>query len=520
MFVLPEMKPEQILIYLRKSRTDDPALSVSETVAKHEQMLDEWCLRNLGALIPEQNRFREVVSGETIEARPEIKKVLRLIEQDRFKAILIVEPQRLSRGDLEDIGKISKLLRYTKTFVITLQYSYDLTDERDRDYFERELKRGNEYLEYQKRIMGNGRFASVERGNYLGTTAPYGYERIWIKEGKRKSPSLRINPDEAEIVKKIYSMYADFKGASAICKELNSIGIPARHAAQWKSSSIYQILDNPVYIGMVRWHSTRETKQIIDGELEKQRKRQSEYPIFPGKHEPIISESLWNSVRERRKARDISRVHVSKEMINPFAGLVRCSCGAAVVLWASNPKVSSRLRCLERHVCKSSSCRYQDFLQIVSESLKASIEDIEVVASGDTTPDNSEEIKRLKNRIEQLSEKEKTLWEKYAEGMPKAIFEDLLKKNESERNQAESLLSAEMEKYSNREQLQSQIVTLHTVIDLIQKIDGVPVKQANRLLKSCIKQITYSRKTAQKQSGGNRGGWNSEPIELEIELNF
>ena len=120
-------------------------------------MLDDFCRRTWDALVPEQNRFREVVSGETIESRPEIKKVLRLIEQDRYKAILIVEPQRLSRGDLEDIGRLSKLLRYTHTYVLTLQYSYDLADERDRDYFERELKRGNEYLEYSKRIMANGK---------------------------------------------------------------------------------------------------------------------------------------------------------------------------------------------------------------------------------------------------------------------------------------------------------------------------------------------------------------------------
>lgn len=58
MFALPGLKPEEILIYLRKSRTDDPALSVSETLAKHEQMLNEWCENNLGELVPECNRFR------------------------------------------------------------------------------------------------------------------------------------------------------------------------------------------------------------------------------------------------------------------------------------------------------------------------------------------------------------------------------------------------------------------------------------------------------------------------------
>ena len=90
MFVLPDLKPEEILIYLRKSRTDDPALSVSETVAKHEQMLDDWCRGHIGDLVPERNRFREVLSGETIAARPEVQKVLRLIEQPQFRAILII----------------------------------------------------------------------------------------------------------------------------------------------------------------------------------------------------------------------------------------------------------------------------------------------------------------------------------------------------------------------------------------------------------------------------------------------
>ena len=80
MFELPDLKPEEIIIYLRKSRTDDPALTVSEIVAKHEQMLDDYCRRTWNELIPEQNRFREIVSGETIDARPEVQKVLRLIE--------------------------------------------------------------------------------------------------------------------------------------------------------------------------------------------------------------------------------------------------------------------------------------------------------------------------------------------------------------------------------------------------------------------------------------------------------
>ena len=87
---------------------------MEETLAKHEQMLDEWMERNLpnAGRIPEENRYREVVSGETLSGRPKVQELLRRIESPKYKAVLIVEPQRLSRGDLEDIGRLVKLLRY------------------------------------------------------------------------------------------------------------------------------------------------------------------------------------------------------------------------------------------------------------------------------------------------------------------------------------------------------------------------------------------------------------------------
>ena len=114
-----QFRADEILAYLRKSRTDDPLLSVEEVLAKHEAILDEWCEKNLGQKIPEENKFREIVSGETIADRPEVQKVLKKIESPKYKAILIVEVQRLSRGDLEDAGRLMKLLRYSNTLVIT-----------------------------------------------------------------------------------------------------------------------------------------------------------------------------------------------------------------------------------------------------------------------------------------------------------------------------------------------------------------------------------------------------------------
>ena len=148
-----QFSPDEFLVYLRKSRSDDPLLSVEEVLARHETLLDEWCEKNLGGKVPEENKYREVVSGETIADRPDMQTVLKRIESPKIKGVIIVEVQRLSRGDLEDAGRIIKLFRFTNTLVITPPKTYDLKDEYDRDAFERELKRGNEFLEYQKKAL-------------------------------------------------------------------------------------------------------------------------------------------------------------------------------------------------------------------------------------------------------------------------------------------------------------------------------------------------------------------------------
>ncbi|HBN00862.1 MAG TPA: hypothetical protein DD384_06610, partial [Firmicutes bacterium] len=331
MWQLPPLTPDEILDYLRKSRTDDPTLDVSEVLAKHEQMLDEWVDRNLPGMgpIPEENRYREVVSGETIESRPEIQKLLQRIELPRVKAILIVEPQRLSRGDLEDIGRIVKLLRYSNTLVITLNYTYDLHDERDRDLFERELKRGNEFLEYQKRIMNNGRLLSVRNGNFIGQTAPYGYKKVQIKEGKRKCYTLEPDPEKAPIVKLIFELYRDGYGMTRISDKLDALGVPSPSGGKWVPDTIPRMLKNEHYLGKVVWNRRPHSRKIVDGDIVVSRPTAEEYLIYEGKHPAIIDQTLWDAVQVRRGT--IPPNKKTYNFVNPLSGLLYCKrCGRAM----------------------------------------------------------------------------------------------------------------------------------------------------------------------------------------------
>ena len=185
------MYENEIYIYLRKSRSDDSSLSIEEVLSRHETILQDYAKKNLGFLIPESQIFREVVSGETIDDRPLMKQLIHLLESDSsIKGVLVVEPQRLSRGDLVDCGTIINTFRYTNTLVLTPPKTYNLTDEYDRKFLEMELMRGNDYLEYTKRILARGREASVRAGNYIGSIRPYGYQKVTYGTGKDKVLTL------------------------------------------------------------------------------------------------------------------------------------------------------------------------------------------------------------------------------------------------------------------------------------------------------------------------------------------
>ena len=103
---------KKIIIYLRKSREEqiNGYGSIEFTLERHEEILQTWAVNNLGGKIPEENIFREVGSGETISDRPVMLNVLKMTKNNEISGILVIEPQRLSRGDLKDCGELIETL--------------------------------------------------------------------------------------------------------------------------------------------------------------------------------------------------------------------------------------------------------------------------------------------------------------------------------------------------------------------------------------------------------------------------
>jgi len=516
MYQLPLLLLEEILMYLRKSRADDPSLTVEEVLANHEKILDDWCERNLGGRIPEENRFREVVSGETIESRPEINKVLRKIESPKYKAVLVVEPQRLSRGDLEDIGRLVKIFRYTNTLVLTERYNYDLVDTRDRDDFERELKRGNEYLEYQKRIMQNGTRLAVERGCYLGTHPPYGYDKTTIKEGGKKLHTLTPNPEQAAIVKRIFEWYVAGVSTHEIAKRLNASGVPTARNKRWTASSIVDIVNNEHYLGLVRWNRRKHVKTIQDGELIVSTPKQKKYTLVPGLHPAIIEQELWDGVRDIIEKRMPQKSKTKCR--NPFAGLIFCKCGQPMI-YQTHPRSQPRLVCNREPGCGRGSCLASDMHDAVAKALKDAITDIELKidhSAADSIENHKQFITQLENRLANLRKQELSQWEKYSQdGMPKHIFDQLNAKVLKEIEETKAELDTARETLPEPIDYVQKKAMFSDALDLLED-PCAPALEKNMLLKKCIERIDYDREREVLPEG--RSKVVLKPMQLDITL--
>ena len=108
----------QYLIYLRKSRADQEAelRGEGETLARHEKALLELARRQH---LPIADIYREVVSGETIASRPMMQQLLSEVEQGVWDGVLVMEVERLARGDTIDQGIVAQAFKLSDTKIIT-----------------------------------------------------------------------------------------------------------------------------------------------------------------------------------------------------------------------------------------------------------------------------------------------------------------------------------------------------------------------------------------------------------------
>ena len=171
-----------------------------------------------------------------------------------------------------------------------------------------------------------------EDGLFMGSFASYGYERD--EEGHK----LVVDPVAAEVVKKIFKMYADGYGYHRICEYLNNNNIPPRsvykkqkgskfvcsncdlETVRWNPDTIAQMLKNEVYIGNL---VQGKTTHVSYKNHKKKKVAEKDWCRIENAHEAIIDMDTWNKVQS------ILGTHyrVKKNgQINYFTRKVYCSC--------------------------------------------------------------------------------------------------------------------------------------------------------------------------------------------------
>lgn len=530
-----QLSSNEVIEYLRKSRSDDPLLTVGEVLERHEKILDDFASRNFGDTVPPENVYREVASSETIDGRPEMLKLLKAVESPKIKAVLVVEVQRLSRGDLEDAGRLIKLLRYTNTMVVTPQRPYDLQDEYDRDAFERELKRGNEYLEYFKKIQERGRLQSVMEGNYIGSVPPYGYDKTFVKIGKKKCPTLTENKPQADVVRLIFDLYANKDmGVTRICNYLEGLAVPPPKGKYWSPYAVREMLINVHYIGKIKWNWRKGKIKVVDQEIVRTRPKAKEgdYITVDGRHEGIVDERLFYAAQEKHGRNH--RAKPSAVLRNPLAGLLFCKCGRAMTLRTYKGRTSlPRFICDGQTHCKTGSATFDEIFDAVCISLEKHIRDFQVrLDNGDDATATLHEnmIQNLKSRLDELEQREIRQWEKYTEeSMPKSIFDALNEKVIKEKETTRKALQKAAKEAPAKIDYRQQIARFSEALETL-KNPEIPAETKNKYLKNIIDRIEYTRKPPVRITKKNReqfsasthlgGNWHSYPFELDIRLKF
>ena len=324
---------DRVAMYLRKSRKDLEleAVGGEDTLERHRRVLLELAKR---CELTVTRIYEEVVSGDTIDGRPQMQQLLRDVEAGAYDAVLCHDIDRLGRGAMKDQGIILETFKWSHTAIITPDKVYDLDADMDEEAAEfKTLSARYEYRMIKKRLA-RGREASVREGKFIGNTAPYGYERYKLE--RQKGWSLRPVEPAASVVRAIFRWFTAEDGSrigvSLIVRRLNDLKIPGPSGKDWNPSAVRSILSNPEYAGFIRSGNRPAQKTMEGGELVTHRPRSAVPKLYPGLHDAIIEKEISDralSLLAKNKSRPGPK---QVPMKNPLSGLVICGqCGRAMV---------------------------------------------------------------------------------------------------------------------------------------------------------------------------------------------
>lgn len=272
-------------------------------------------------------------SGKNITGRPEFSQMLNDVAEDRdgVNFILVFKLSRFGRNAADVLNS----LQYIQDFGVNLICVEDGIDSsKDSGKLTITVLSAVAEIERENILVQTmeGRKQKAREGKWNGGQAPFGYTL------DSKNSTLIVNPEEAEIVRIIFSKYINEGfGAERICDYLNQHGYTKKKLKKnelnyFARSFIMKILDNPVYIGKIAYGRS-VTEKVKGSRDEYKRVRADDYMLVDGMHEAIVDQETWEATRLRRNDTGIKweKTH-SLDHEHILSGLIKCPiCGTGLV---------------------------------------------------------------------------------------------------------------------------------------------------------------------------------------------
>ena len=485
-----ELPVGRYVMYLRKSRADEERERNGEfeTLGKHERELSAMCRRM--AVPVEMPPLRELVSGESIAAKPRFQELMEMVQARELAGVVVHAVDRLGRGDMMEYGYILSAFQFTRTLIVTPGKVYDPADPIDLQQLQLQMFFANTEITGIKRRMREGKDQAVRDGQFIAAHAPLGYDKVRDARGMKT-----LAPNEwAAWARRAFEWAADPAiSMSEISRRLKAAGVPG----QWDPARVKVLIRNPAYKGMVSWN-VRVTKiKGRDGmTIEKCHAKGDEPILADGLHPAIVDDGLWDAANRRLKAGE-SHVKRSAPLRNPLAGILRCAkCGRAMVYAKSDPRRTGRCYEYVRHplnrACTCPPAPLSLLVGLVSESLESSALECEVAAESGEDPAKALAVERegVESAIAKASAKVERLVELYVSGGMDAP-EYVERRRDMDARIAE--MRARLDELAQERPEPPEAVAMR-LKDIMRALrdDGVPPSDKNALLRAMVERIDYA----------------------------
>ena len=267
----------------------------------------------------------EGFSGKNIQGRFEFQRMMKDIqeEKDHVQYVLVFKLSRFGRNAADVLNSL-QIMQDFGANLICVEDGIDSSKDAGKLMISvlsavAEIERENIRVQTMA-----GREQKAREGRWNGGFAPYGYKLV--------DGNLEIAEDEVEIIRIIFDRFIHTsEGINGVANYLNNHGYRKKLRQNntiegFSTTFVKKVIDNPIYMGKIAY-GRRRTEKKLGSRNEMHVVAQSEYPIYEGQHEGIVSEEDWELAQAKRKKTSGRRVLTGKTSnISILSTIVKCPC--------------------------------------------------------------------------------------------------------------------------------------------------------------------------------------------------